>query len=454
MDKKQSRIELLETAPVAKSIIKLALPMMLSMLAQMIYNLTDTFFIGQTGNPNMVAGISLAMPLFMISQGVGNIFSIGASSYISRLLGAKRGGDAKKTSAVSFYTTLVIGLVITLLLVLFKAPILRIIGTSDVTFVYANSYFSIIAVLIVFPVVSIALSGQIRSEGATTQAMQGMLIGIVINIILDPIFILGFKRGVAGAAWATNIGTMASVIYYTIHLLSKNTMLSISIKDFKPSRIIYFEVLKIGVPSALTNIAMTFAMVISNIIIAGYGDFAIAGSGVNMRVVSMSFMLILALAMGYQPFAGYNYGAKNYKRLREGLKITLIYTTALSLFFLAVFLLFGEALIRLFINDAQTVTAGTKMLHAFVWGLPFMGLQITVMVTFQATGKALMSTIINLGRQFLFYLPLLFILNHYFHFEGFMYAQPAADILTSVIAIILSIDMLKKLNAEGGKQNG
>jgi putative MATE family efflux protein len=448
MDTKQSRIDLLETAPAAKSIIKLALPMMFSMLAQMIYNLTDTFFIGQTGDPNMVAGISLAMPLFMMSQGVGNIFSIGASSYISRLLGARRGAEAKKTSSVSFYTTLGIGIIIAVLLFFFKTPILHVIGTSDVTFVYTNGYFSIISMFIVLPIVGIALSGQIRSEGATSRAMRGMVTGIVINIILDPIFILGLKWGVAGAAWATNIGTIASVTYYITHLVSRNTMLSINIKDFKPNVIMYAEILKIGIPSALSNISMTIAIIIGNIIIASYGDFAVAGNGVNMRVVSMSFMLILALAMGYQPFAGYNYGAGNYKRLREGLKITLIYTTSLAVFFLVVFLIFGEALIKLFINDKQTVEAGSKMLHAFVLGLPFMGIQITIMVTFQALGRAIMSTIVNLGRQFLFYLPLLFILNHYLHFEGFMYAQPAADVLTSIVAIVLSVSMLKKLKGK------
>jgi putative MATE family efflux protein len=440
-----SSLELMESAPVASSIIQLALPMMLGMVAQMVYNMTDTFFIGQTGNPNMVAGIALTMPLFMVSQGIGNIFGIGASSYISRLLGARRPDEAKRTNAVSFYTTIATGLIITILLLMFKTPILKIIGTSDITFKYADDYFSIISLFIVFSVVNIALSGQIRSEGATNKAMQGMLLGIILNIILDPIFILVLNQGVAGAAWATVIGTFASVVFFVVHFLSKNTVLSIRPAHFKPNAIMYREILKIGIPAALSNIVMSVSAIFTNIIAASYGDFIVAGNGINMRVVSMGFMLVMALAMGYQPFAGYNYGAKNYKRLRDGLKITLLYTTILSCFFTIIFIFFGRDLIALFINDTATVDAGTRLIHAFVWGLPCIGIQVTLMVTFQALGKPVLATIVTLGRQCLFYLPLLFILNHFWQFDGYIYSQPIADISTSIVAIVLSLSLFKEM---------
>jgi putative MATE family efflux protein len=448
---KTKNLELMESAPVASSIIKLALPMMLGMIAQMVYNMTDTFFIGQTGNPNMVAGISLTMPLFMVSQGIGNIFGVGASSYISRLLGARKGKEARRVNAVSFYTTIALGITLTIALFIFKDPILRLIGTSDVTFSYANDYFSIISLFIAFSIVNISLSGQLRSEGATSKAMQGMLLGIVINIVLDPIFILALNWGVAGAAWATIIGTIASVIFFVTHFLSKHTMLSIKPSDFKPSVIIYQEVLKIGIPSALSNIVMSVSSVITNIIAAGYGDFVVAGYGINMRVASMSFMLVMALAMGYQPFAGYNYGAKNYERLRAGLKITLLYTTTLSCIFTLIFAFFGRNLIMLFIRDAATIEAGNKLLHAFAWGLPCLGIQMTLMVTFQALGKPLLATIVTMGRQCLFYLPLLFILNHFWQFDGYIYSQPIADILTSVIAIILSASIFREMRGPENK---
>ncbi|MDR0629245.1 MAG: MATE family efflux transporter [Treponema sp.] len=438
-------IALMEQARPALAIIRLALPMMLAMIAQMVYNMTDTFFIGQTGDPNMVAGISLAMPLFIVSQGVGNIFGVGAASYISRLLGARKGKEAKQTCSVAFWTTFGMGLVITVVLFLFRKSFLRVSGASEVTFPYADSYFSIINAFIAVALLNIALSGQMRSEGATAKATKGMLIGIVLNVILDPLFILALGWGVAGAAWATVIGTIASVLYYGRHFTSRDSLLSISPKDFTPNPRLYAEILKIGIPAALSNIAMTICFVFRNRVAASYGDFVVAGSGINQRVGSISFMLIMALAMGYQPFAGFNYGAKNFDRLKAGFRITLLYSTLLSLFFTLVFTFWGRDIITLFIRDTATIDAGTKLLHAAVWALPFVGLQMTMMVTFQALGKSVLATIVTLGRDFLFYLPLLFIFNRLWQFNGYMYCQPVADGLTTAIALALSARLFRQL---------
>jgi putative MATE family efflux protein len=451
---KYSSLELMETVPAGQSIIRLALPMMIGMIAQMVYNMTDTFFIGQTGDPNMVAGISLTMPLFMVSQGIGNIFAIGASSYISRMLGAKNLTEAKHTNAVSFYTTIVMGCIITAVLFIFKNPVLKSIGTSDVTYSYADDYFTIILAFMVFAIVNIALSGQIRSEGATGKAMNGMLLGIVLNIILDPIFILLFGWGVAGAAWATIVGIIASLVYFLLHFVSKNTMLSIRLADFKPNKTMYAEILKIGVPAALSHIVMTASAIFSNIIAASYGDFVVAAGGITMRVASICFTLVMALAMGFQPFAGYNYGAKNYDRLKTGLKITAVYTTVLCCFFTVVFIIFGRFLITLFIRDELTIETGGRLIRAFVWGLPCLGIQMTMMVTFQALGKPVLATIVTLGRQCLFYLPLLFTLNYLWQFSGYIYSQPIADILTTVIALALSSFIFRELSGKTEDKTG
>jgi putative MATE family efflux protein len=439
------RLALLESGPVTKSIIKLALPMMVGMIAQMVYNLTDTFFIGQTGDPNMVAGISLTLPLFMLAQGIGNIFGNGASSYISRLLGARKAKKAKETNTVSFYTTIGMGTVLTLLFFIFREPVLRIIGSSDATFVYANDYFSIISAFTVVSVVNISISGQIRAEGAVNTAMYGMLAGIALNIILDPVFILVLGMGAAGAAWATVIGNIVSTVFLLLHYTGGKSVLSIHFRHFKPAAAIYAEILKMGIPSAVSTLVMTFAAVFTNRIAASYGDFVIAARGITLRVESISFMLIMAMAMGFQPFAGFNYGAKNYKRLKQGLKVVVMLTTSMGLFFVIVFLVWGRFMISLFINDAPTIEAGARFMRAFLFCLPFMGLQMTAMVTFQALGKPVFSTIVTLGRQFLFYLPLLFLMNHTWGFEGFMYSQPLADNLNAIIAAVLGIKTLAGL---------
>jgi putative MATE family efflux protein len=446
--KRSDGITLMESTPVPISILRLALPMMLASIAQMIYNMTDTFFIGQTGDPNMVAGISLAMPLFMFSQGIGNIFAIGASSYISRMLGAKNMDEARHTSAISFYVTLGIGVIITVLLMFLQKPILHIIGTSDVTFSYASDYFSIIAMFMSFAMVNIALNGQVRSEGASTAAMVSMLIGIILNIILDPIFILYFGWGVQGAAWATVIGIVASVCYYIFYYVRGKSHLSIHIKYFMPNKKMLGEILKIGVPAAISNFVFTLAAVVSNIIAASYGDYVVAGSGISMRITMLSFSLIMNLAMGYMPFAGFNFGAKNIKRLSSGLKVTVLYTTSLAIFFTIIFFFFGKNMMTIFIRDAQTIDAGSKMMRAFLVGMPLLGIQMTIMVTFQALGKPIHSTIVNLGRQFLIYLPLLFLLNSVFGFTGFIYAQPISDIITTMVAVLLSVSLFKNFSKQ------
>lgn len=445
MDK--NRIELLENAPVRKAILKLALPTMLAMAMQMIYNLTDTYFIGQTGDLNLVAAISLASPLIMMFQAAGNIFASGTSCYISQKLGSKDYDEAKKSNSVAFYSSIIIGLVFTLIFLIFQNPILALIGTSSATIIPTSQYLIVMSTLCMFPILNITLSGLIRSEGATDKAMKGMIIGIVLNIILDPIFILYFNMGSSGAAWATIIGNVVSTLYFISHFLKGNTMLSIRIKDFKPSKRIYGETFKIGIPAALSSIVMSISFILVNVIASTYGDYVVAGNGIQMRVNSMVIMLIIGLAQGYQPFAGYCFGARKFERLKSGFKTTVLYGTLLSIFFTFIFIFFGENLIKMFIDEPNTVSAGTQILRAFTFCVPFFGVQFTVMVTFQATGKAIKAMLISLGRQCIIYIPLLFILNSLFGFKGFIFAQPIADITTTLVAFILSLSFMKEMNA-------
>jgi putative MATE family efflux protein len=452
---KYSGIELMESAPVSRAILALGIPMMLGSVAQMIYNMTDTYFIGQTGDPNMVAGISLTMPLFMFSQGLGNIFSMGASSYISRMLGAKRMDEARHTSAVSFWITLTLGIIITIVFLIIKNSVLGVIGTSSVTYKYANAYFTVIVSFIALATVNISLSGQIRSEGKSGTATTGMMIGIVTNVILDPIFILpsvfgipGLNLGVAGAAWATIIGNMLSTLYYLIFYIRGGAVLSISPRDFKPNKHMIGDILKIGLPNGITNFIMTFVSILTNRIAASYGDFVVAGNGISMRVTMLAFGLIMALAFGYGPFAGFNYGARNLKRLTTGLKVTMAYTTSLALFFTVIFFFFGKQMMYFFIKDEQTIEAGARMMRAFLIGMPFIGIQMSTMVTFQSMGKPIPAAIVNLGRQFLIYLPLLFVLNTNFGFNGFIFAQPISDVLTTAVSVTFFVFIFRKIKRD------
>jgi Na+-driven multidrug efflux pump len=193
---------------------------------------------------------------------------------------------------------------------------------------------------------------------------------------------------------------------------------------------------------------MSVSNILSNRIAASYGDFVVAGIGVQMRISSLFFMFVFALIMGYQPFAGFNYGAKNFWRLRKGFKLTLLYSTLLCIIGSVILRVFGDAFIRFFINDINTIEAGRTIMHVFVWGLPFIGSQITLMVSFQSFGKPLQAMVITMGRQLLFFIPLLYLLNYFFGFNGFIWAQPAADILTTGIAVVLSGPLFRIMRGE------
>jgi len=444
-----SGIDLMKSAPAGRAIIQLALPMMVAMLAQSIHSMTDIFFIGQTGNPDMLAAVSLAFPLFMLSQALGNIFAVGGSSYISRLLGANKIERARHTSAVSLYTVFGLGVILAAVLFCIKTPMIWLIGASDATFSHTSDYFSVLILFVAFAAASVAMSGKMRSEGAADKALILQLIGIVTNVILSPILILGFGMGTQGAAWATGTGQMVSFGYGVYYFLSKKTVLSIRLGDWKPDMKMMLQVLSVGLPSGLSIIIMSASNVLGNRVLAGYGEHVIAGNGVQMRISSMFFMMVLALVQGYQPFAGYNYGAGQLSRVSKGFKVTLIYSFGLCLAGTIALRLLGEDIIRLFINDEPTIEAGVAIMKIFVLGLPFIGPQMTLMVSFQALGKPVQAMIITMGRQLLFYIPLLYLLSYQFGFEGLVWAQPGADMLTTGISVMLGLSLIRIMRKDG-----
>ena len=277
---------------------------MLGMAVQVIYNLTDTIYIGQLQDKNLVAAVSLVIPLFMAIQAFGSIFAVGTGSYISRKLGEKDFTEARHANSVAVYSSVVLGLIFTVLTLSLCDPLLRLIGTSEDTFGPTKEYYTIIAAFSTLLTMQVSLVGLVRSEGATGRAMLGMVIGLGTNIVLDPLFLFVFHMGVSGVAWATAIGNVLGSLYYVLHFLSKKTVLSIRFSDFKPTKRIFAESFKIGLPAALSTLVMSVSMALSNILAKSYNDFIVAGNGAQMRVNSMCIMLMIGLAQGYQPFRG------------------------------------------------------------------------------------------------------------------------------------------------------
>lgn len=436
---------LFEEAPIPKAVIRIALPMVLSMLVTIIYNLADTFFVGKIGDPNQVAAVSLTMPVFLVFLALGNMFGIGGSSFISRCLGAKEEERAKNISSFSFYASIIIGLIMIAVFLVGMPLILKIIGASDNTSVFAKDYLTYIAVGAPFVILSHALTHIIRSEGAAKQAMIGMMLGTFVNIILDPIMILWMNMGVKGAAIATVIGNVVVVIYYILYFTRSTKILSISLKDFKMRDGISIGVLAIGLPASLNSILMSTSHIILNNFLAIYGDLAVAAMGVAMKANMLIILLQFGLAIGIQPLIGYNYGAKNYERMKVVIKFTAICMIVFASSMTVLYYLGSNIIIRAFIEDEGVIRLGVPMLRAIMISAPFIGILFIAINSLQAMGKALPSLILTLSRQGITFIPAIFILNALFQLDGIIYTQLVADIVSIIISIILFLFIMKKV---------
>ena len=442
---KEDRTQILESMPVNKAIWTLAIPTILAMLVQVIYNMTDTFYIGQLNEPNMVAAISISMPIVMLVQAFGNMFGIGGSSLISRLLGQQERENANHAGAIAFWSALVVIIVGAIVGLIFSEPILKTIGASGSMLEYGKTYLRIM--LMGGPLIGMQMlmGGLLRSEGATRNAMVGMMTGSVLNMILDPIFILVLDMGITGAALATIIGNFVGFSYNISFYLRKKGLISVSIKNYIFDKKYYAAIFKIGLPASFGMILMSLGMSTANRFAASFGDASVAAFGVVMRITNIAIMVVMGLAQGCQPLMGYSYGAKKYDRLFATIKRAMLIGTILGVTFAVLFNVFADSWIRVFINDQAVIDRGVIVMRAFTFGMPFVGVQMILMVMFQALGKTVQSLVISLGRQGLFMIPSIIILSTVWGFNGLAFALPLADLLTTILAFTLFMQMRKKM---------
>lgn len=440
--------ELFENKPISKAVWTLALPTIASMLVTVFYNLADTYFVGQTQDKAQVAAVSLVMPLFLILMAFGNLFGIGGSSAISRYIGAKRYEDVKHISSFCFYGSIVIGVLLGGFTLIFMHQIVPLTGATPGTYDYVVDYLTYIAMGAPFVILSSAFGNIVRSDGSALKAMIGMMIGTVVNIILDPIMILSMNMGVKGAAIATIIGNIAATVYYIILLCSSSNSLSLRIRDFKIKGQIATAVFAIGIPASLNNILMSFASIIYNVFLSSYGDSPIAGMGIAMKVNSLTIMLLLGLTMGAQPIIGYNYGSGNYKRMKKAISYTMVIAIIIGIVVSCLFLAFAEPIVTVFIDDAEVVAYGSKMLRIQAITGTLLGIMFVSMSSLQAMGKAVSSLVLSVCRQGLAFVPAAIILNIAFKLDGLIWAQPVSDAFSIVLSSILLVVTLKKLKVK------
>ncbi|MDD4200735.1 MAG: MATE family efflux transporter, partial [Eubacteriales bacterium] len=308
--------ELMSNTPVAKAIFKMSIPVVLGMMVQVLYNLVDTFFIGKLNDPNQLAAANITTPIFMLMMAIATIVSTGAASYISRCLGQKDNQSANRTLSTGVAISTGLGILMMAAGLIFLKPFITLLGATEAVYPYAFSYASVMFIG-TLPVMLNYIGGQLlRSEGAVMPSIIGMMIGTVVNVILDPIFIFGFDMGIEGAAIATVLGNVAALGYYMFYYLSGKSLVKFKLKFISGDKKIWGQTFGIGIPAALSQFLMSGALIVCNNLAKPYGENAVAGMGVAAKLMYIGTFIFMGFAAGCQPLVGYNYGAKNFSRVK------------------------------------------------------------------------------------------------------------------------------------------
>lgn len=433
-------MDLFENAPIPKAVLKNVIPSIVSMIMVLLYNLADTFFIGQTKNAYMVASVSVATPVFLLFMAIGMLFGIGGTSLISRTLGEKKYEKAKHISSFCFWTGLSVGIVGLILIWVLMDVICGAIGTSTETVGYVREYLGIVAFGIPFLVLSNAFSNILRAEGKATLAMLGMIVGNLMNIVLDPIMILGFGWNVKGAAVATVIGNISAAAIYVGHYIFGKSLLSIRLKDYSVKERIVGGVFAIGIPASLNSIMMSTSNIVINNLMNHHGDMAVAGLGVAIKVNMVAVMLLIGLGTGIQPLLGYCYGAGKRERYKGIMKFSLLLAVCMSLIMSLICYLGAKPMVNAFLTEKEALENGIRFARIFIISGPILGILFVMINAIQSMGAMLPSLVLSLSRQGIIYIPVLLTMNAVFQTkQALVAAQPTADYLATTLAVILFI---------------
>ena len=426
-----------EAKSIHRQVISNIIPAIIVEIMILIYNLADTFFIAQTNDPYQIAAVSLAFPVFMMLITMGIIFMAGGMSCISRALGAGNKERADSIASFCIWASIAVGVLMTFVFMLFIRKIIIAIGASVNTFLPTYAYLSIVMASAPFVLFSMACSGIMRAQNKASIAMNGQIIGNVVNIILDPIMIIYMKMGITGAAVATLLGTVIGAAYYIGYFLAGQSSLSINIKKFRLQGGIALGVFVIGIPAALDPCLMSISQIIMNSLMSAYGDMAVAAAGVSMKIEHIAGIIAMGCGQGVQPLLGFCVGAKDWDRYRGILKYSLKVAVSVSLFMVAMCYLFTNSIVRVFLINPE----------AFAYAVDFLRMKLTSSVFFtiffifvnalQAMGAAKASFVLSFCRQCVLYVPLLFIMNHFMGLYGLVWALPMAELLSLLQTVLM-----------------
>ena len=440
--------QLFRDLPVWKSIASLAIPSLLSILVMIFYNLADTFFIAQLGDTAKVAAISIVSPVFSIIMALGTMLGVGAGTVISVAFGAGDTEKAKNTASLCFYAGIVLSAIISVLLLAFSSPLLCFLGTQPEMWDDAATYLRVLAPGTVFMISSTTVSALIRAEGGVREGLRGYLVGTVTNIVLDPLFILVFRWGVAGAAVATVLGNLVSILLYLAYIRRHATVVSLDPKRALTDLSILGSILALGVPNAGSTLLSGFASTFSHQLLSTHGTDAIAAMAAAGKSSMLISMVQMGICMGVQPLLAYTYGAKNMERLKETLRKTALLTVLVGLASAVLCFGFRRWVIGLFLKEAQVAQIGERLILWLIAGAPFLGFVYLSTNYLQATQKASAAILVSLLRQGLLLIPLLYLFHWLLGLTGIAAAHLATDIGAAALAMLIFVIYYRRMRRE------
>lgn len=439
------KMALLGSAPIPKVLLALGIPTMIGMLINGLYNLVDTYFVGGLGTGQMGA-VTVAFPLGQIVVGLGLLFGNGAAAYLSRLLGRGDKDTANKVASTAIYSGISIGAVVILFSVIFLEPILKQAGAIESVMPYAITYTRIYIVFSIFNVFNVTMNNIVSSEGAAKTAMCALMAGAVLNVILDPVFIYALNLGVAGAAIATAISQIVSTLVYLYYILRKKSVFSFSIKECCFAKEIMSEILKIGIPTLIFQLLTSLSISMINSAAKEYGGSVLAAMGPVTKIMSMGTLIVFGFLKGFQPIAGFSYGAKKFDRLWEAIKTAILWSTAFCVIFGAIAAVFSTQIVSLFTKeDAEMVRVGSIALRANGLSFALFGFYTVYSFLFLVMGKAAEGCILGACRQGICFIPAILILPAVWGLNGVLYAQPIADIISAIVTVVMAVRLHREL---------
>lgn len=441
------RMALFETERISTAILKLAIPTVLSSLVMTLYSLADTFFVGMLNDSIQNAAVTLSAPVLLAFNAVNNLFGVGGSSMMSRSLGRKDYQSAYKSSAFSFYSSIVAGLLFSSLAFFFNDQLLTVVGSDASTMDATRAYLKWTVVYGATPaILNVVMAYLVRAEGSAMHASIGTMTGCLLNIVLDPIFVLPqfIGMGAEGAGLATFISNCVAVCYFLILIVyrRKDTYVSIDPRRVSLQRFIVLGVCAVGVPASIQNLLNVTGMTLLNNLTSVHGADAVAAMGIAQRLNNVPFSIASGFTQGLMPLVSYNYASGNHRRMRDGIVFSAKVVVAILLAIALSYFLFSDFFISLFMSDEEVVAYGTRFLHGFALGIPLLGIDFLAVAVFQAVGKGLYSFLFAITRKIVLEIPAIILLNMLFPLYGLAYSQFAAEIFMAVIAVVTLVRLI------------